>query len=281
MDSTTRTQQQTDVRLEGNAPLYLLINLDRSTDRLAIATSRLGAAGISFERLSAVEGAKLTLPMPGISPERYRRCHGRPLRLAEVGCYLSHLNAMRRFLETAHQHCVIFEDDVELVPSFGSVLADLVANDLHGFDMVRLQGRRPGIGFSVAQLPSGHALQVVLTRITGSSAYIINRRGAQRFLDTLMPMDVPFDHAFNRPLQTGVRIAFVTPFVVSPVNSTMPSTIESPRHLRAKTDPMFKKAGPIEKISVLRWRTVSEVSRGLAFFAEIARYYLNGRSTQR
>lgn len=258
-------------------PLYLLINLDRSTDRLAIATERLHAADITFERLPAVDGSKLSLPMEGISPEVYKRCHGRPLRLAEVGCYLSHLAAMRRLLDSDHQYCVVFEDDVELEPAFGDVVSDLVARDLAGFDMVRLQGRRPGLGFSVARLAGGHRLKVMLTRVTGSSCYIIARRGAERFLKTLMPMQVPFDHAYNRPLHTGVRIAFVAPYVVSPVNSTMPSTIESPRHERRKDDPMFKKVGPLDKLSVLRWRTNSEMSRGLAFFGEIARRAVTGR----
>jgi len=257
-------------------PLYLLINLDRSADRLAIATERLGTAGIAFERLSAVDGAKLSLPMPGISPEVYKRCHGRPLRMAEVGCYLSHLQAMQRLLDSDHEYCVVFEDDVELEPAFGAVVADLVARDLVGFDMIRLQGRRPGLGFAVAQLPGPHRLKVMLTRVTGSSCYIIARRGARRFLDTLMPMQVPFDHAYNRSLHTGVRIGFVVPYVVSPENSTMPSTIESPRHERRKDDPMFKKVGPIEKLSVLRWRTESEISRGLAFFSEIGRRMVTG-----
>jgi glycosyl transferase, family 25 len=240
--------------------LVLLINLDRAPGRLATTGESLRANGISFNRVSAVDGAKLTLPMPGVDPELYRKCHGRTLRLGEVGCYLSHLRAMQTFLDTAHDYCVILEDDAQIVAGAKDIIDHLTAANLHGFDVVRLQLRRWGLNFKAAQVSENHQLRVMATRVTGSMAYMINRRAAQRYLDRLLPMVVPLDHAFDRPWQLGLRIAFMMPALFTVSEDGLESQIELPgaaRAVAAKRD----KVGLLGKVSVLRWRTGTELAR--------------------
>ncbi|MDX2308404.1 MAG: glycosyltransferase family 25 protein [Hyphomicrobium sp.] len=252
------------------------MNLDRSPERLAETGAHLRAHGISFVRVPAVEGKNIGLPIPGIDPDVYRRNHGRTIRPGEVGCYLSHMKAMRTFLASSHAFCVILEDDATIAKGGKAAIDELVACQLAGFDIVRLQLRRRGIGATVARLPSGHRVRVMATRMTGSVAYILTRAAASRYLARLLPIVVPYDHAFDRPVHLGLSIGFVDPAPVIPAKSI--STIEPPKPDRrriAKAD----KVGVLGKIPVLRWRSETELARAFAASSEALRRNVLGRRT--
>ncbi len=52
----------------GNASLKVfLINLDRSADRLVAMQEKLGRAGLSFQRVPAVDGATIEFPISEFS----------------------------------------------------------------------------------------------------------------------------------------------------------------------------------------------------------------------
>lgn len=269
---------QTTVTDAIEEPLYLLINLDRSPDRLSATGAHLAGHGIRFTRLPAVEGKLVSLPVEGIDPSAYRRCHGRTIRPGEVGCYLSHMKAMRTFLATPHRYCVILEDDATVAPGGKSAVDALVAADLAGFDIVRLQLRRKGIGATVARLASGHRVRVMATRMTGSVAYILTRAAASRYLDRLLPLVVPYDHAFDRALHLGLKIGFADPAPFVPAVTA--STIEPPKPDRRRLA-VADKVGFWDKLPVLRWRAETEIARVMAATSEATRRNLLGRRTSK
>ena len=79
-------------------PVYVL-NLDRSTDRLAHITGQLSAMSMPFVRIAAVDGrAYPTTDDPEYSAARTRRFMGRELNAGELGCHQSHRAAARLFL---------------------------------------------------------------------------------------------------------------------------------------------------------------------------------------
>ena len=245
-----------------STPLILLINLDRSPDRLRAVTEHLGARGINFQRISALDGAKMDLARYA-DAARYKRCHGRDLRASEVGCYASHLKAMGLFLETSQQTCIILEDDARVSDNFVSVVNELISRDLCGYDMLRLQGRRQGLGVPTAQ-GTGWSIKVHATRVTGSTGYILNRKAAERYLHCLLPMEVPFDHAFDRALHVRLRLGAVLPYPVD--FAEVASTIETHNSV-----PRFGKVTGIDRWPVMAWRTQTEIARGLAFMVELPR----------
>ena len=257
-------------------PLYLLINLDRSPERLETTGTHLAARGITYRRLRGVDGKTLTLAPPAVQPFAYRRYHGRTLRAAEAGCYLSHLSAMETFLATAHDYCVVLEDDVEVVPDFADAVADLVANDLFDYDLVRLQGRRPGIGVRTHWAANDRSVKAMITRVTGSTAYILNRRAARKCLAQLIPMVVPFDHAYDRPLHLGLKIGHILPYPAHPARGWS-STIDAPRADQVQIN-VADKVGFIEKLPVLAWRAGTEIGRAAAALGPILRWRLWHRS---
>ncbi|WP_138469458.1 glycosyltransferase family 25 protein [Poseidonocella sp. HB161398] len=120
-----------------------VINLEGSRDRLAAASAHLEAAGLEFERCPAFDGrGKAPRELPGYYPPLDTLWNGTRLSGGEVGCYLSHLDAARRFLESGKSYGLVFEDDMHLTPAFPAVLeallSELDAGRLPGWRLINL-----------------------------------------------------------------------------------------------------------------------------------------------
>ena len=191
-----------------------VINLDRAPERLARIRFQLQALALPFTRLPAVDARALTPAQHAALDEAaYRRKHGMTPVLGELGCYLSHVEAMRLFLATDAAFALILEDDVLLQDSLPAVLQGLMANAAR-WDMVKLSAVHSGTPQRVLPLSPGHDLAVMLSRCTGSSAYLINRRAAQAYLREpggLLPMQLPYDHFFDQGWRFGLKVRLVTP----------------------------------------------------------------------
>ena len=112
-------------------PVYL-INLDSSTDRLATASAQLAKAGIQFERVPAYDGrGKNLVEFPEYLARRTHRAIGRDLVGGEIGCYLSHLAVLERFITSGSENCVVLEDDLVI----SDTLAEAVENILLELEM--------------------------------------------------------------------------------------------------------------------------------------------------
>lgn len=114
-----------------------LINLDKSTERLAHMQQLLASLDISYERMPAVCGAEL-------SQEELTRCFDAKRSLianrsvmtpGEIGCALSHLSVYRRMMDERLDSALVFEDDIDLAPTFPEALAQAY----RGLDVSRPQ----------------------------------------------------------------------------------------------------------------------------------------------
>lgn len=194
-----------------------LINLDRSPDRLAVMKERLDALGLPWQRISAVEGKLLDLPnLPELSIPQFLAHHGKQPKPAEVGCYMSHLKVFQAFLDTppqAAQFALILEDDVEFAPDFMQVIEGLIRHAAD-WDLVRLSGFHSGGPVGIRELSPGRQLAIMFFQQTSSAAYIINRHAAQRMLERLVPMSVPYDHAYDQPWALGLKARMVSPLPI-------------------------------------------------------------------
>lgn len=109
-----------------------VINLDGSEGRMSSIKSSLDMQMIPFSRVSAVDGR-------GLSPDLFDEYHdskskkyyGRALSGAEVACYLSHIKALKLFLESDADVGIIFEDDVKIDENFKEVFLDSVDKILY------------------------------------------------------------------------------------------------------------------------------------------------------
>ncbi len=191
-----------------------VINLDRAPERLARISAQLTGLGLPFTRLPAVDASQLrTEERALLDDAAYRQRHGMTPVLGELGCYLSHVAVMKAFLASPAQFALVLEDDVLLRPSLPTVLQGLLAQ-AGRWDMVKLSGVHSGTPVPVAEVTRGHALAVMLSRCTGSSAYLINRQAAQTYLQQpggLLPMALPYDHVFDQGWRFGLKVRLVTP----------------------------------------------------------------------
>lgn len=192
-------------------PCVLVINLDRSPQRLANMRERLAGWPWPWERLPAVDGSALAeWPAAEVDEAAYRRRHGRELPRGEVGCYLSHLRAMRRFLETGSEHLVLLEDDALPGPDFVPVVERLLERGAD-WDLVKLSGFHRCGPWTVAALTPHHRLAIPFARQGNTAALVMNRTAAARLLQALQPMSLPYDHALERPWTCGLRLRVVVP----------------------------------------------------------------------
>ncbi|PUE09486.1 hypothetical protein B9Z51_11550 [Limnohabitans sp. T6-5] len=213
--------------------LILVINLDRAPQRLEKIKLQLDRLGLPWERLLASDGQQLDMADPSLFDNKtFAIRHGKTALAGEIGCYLSHARALERLLSSEAQYAVILEDDVLLQDDLPDVLIALDKRSLD-WDMVKLSGIHRGHPLSLGKLTDQHELTVMMSRYTGASAYIVNKRAAQIYVQGLLPMRIPYDHEFDRGWHWALKIRAVlpTPCVHDQV---VQSTIESPANNRLK-----------------------------------------------
>ncbi|WP_090140472.1 glycosyltransferase family 25 protein [Limnohabitans sp. DM1] len=195
--------------------ICFVVNLDRSPERLARISVQLQQANIEFCRFAAVDGSKIDWRSPNmLDIQSYHRHHGKEPTAGEVGCFASHVGLMRTFLEGPHAYCLVLEDDAIVPTDFLSLVEALIVSPACG-DMTMLYGNRPGLAVKTARLGDGkHDVVGYFGKQTGTVAYLINRKAARAYVDNLLPMRLPIDHAFGQPWVFGIRMRGVRPFPI-------------------------------------------------------------------
>ncbi len=247
-------------------PAIYVINLDRDTARMATIARNLAKLGLDYERIPAVLGKELPDLDSHFDAAQYPlHNHADRPRPGEVGCYLSHIKAMRRLLETDKTCALILEDDVELLPEARECLEALAGRD--DWDMVKLFCFHRGTPVRVAEVARGRHLCVHLTRTTSTAAYMVNRRAAERLVAGLLPMREQIDHAHDRPWETGLRIRGLRPLVARLDETALVTTIEGNAGPAAPAS-----GGPAKRSGrLLIRRTCKEVRRLLWGVGEVLR----------
>src|SRR5262245_1473060 len=160
----------------------VVINLDRSPDRLAHMTGEFARVGLAFERFAAVDGADL--------PESVRPyfCDAAgevvsPLRPGEVGCYASHLCIWQRIISGQYGSPVLVCVAGFALPAvLPGLLARVLAAAPAGWDLVRLSSTSRWALSAVKPIDAGHGL-LRFSRHPGlTGAQLVSRAGAAKLL---------------------------------------------------------------------------------------------------
>lgn len=208
-----------------------IINLDRAPDRWAFVERSFAGTGIEVCRVPGIDGKLLPQPCDDYPDALYHRYHGRPNTPGTTGCFLSHVKALKFFLETGDAHGIIVEDDAQLGPKFEKVMAEAMRYSGE-WDILRLTGLSDGMPMRVADLGDGYSLNVSLGRLKGLGVYAVNRKAAERWVETLLPMRVPVDHAMDREWFCGLRAMTVQPFPASQTDHDFKSSIQIGKSLK-------------------------------------------------
>jgi len=172
----------------------LVINLDRSKERLVQVTSEFARIGVAFERIAAVDAA-------GIS--KAPRLTG-----AETACFRSHQLCWRMIADGSETHGAVFEDDVVFGHDAGPLLGDTswVPKDA---DLVKLETFLDPvrIGRQRRQVAHGYSVTRLFGRHYGSAAYILSKSAAKKLLRLTRHLRSPVDNAlFDPTTLTCVRL---------------------------------------------------------------------------
>lgn len=188
----------------------MVINLDRSPERLESITRQLSALGLSFERIAAIDGRKM-------SPEEFERLEARyddprkfvfrkALFPTEVACFLSHAACWQKLVESDSEWGLVMEDDVTLSPRFKlfATSSDWIPQ---GVCIVQIHGYCQ-TAFTVTEsypVFDTELLRIIRPTPLGCVAYLIHREAAAYALATYRPIPAPVDDWLFYPYSDFAR----------------------------------------------------------------------------
>lgn len=188
-----------------DALAVFLINLDASTARRATAERWLDEVGLRATRIAARDGAA-PADRRHYGGLRARLRFGRSLAAAELGCFLSHRDAARRFLDSGARLGLVLEDDARPLPGAAALLAGLTGHlPAAGWDAANLgaaatQFRHAAPGTEGRALPLPAHLFPLTTH-----AILWSREGAARFLARTARIDMALDHWLRHEMTRSGR----------------------------------------------------------------------------
>lgn len=207
----------------------LIINMDRSPDRLAFMKAQCAKAGLSFTRVPGL----LADALPAELNRHVFGAETRPptLKTGEIGCFAAHLSvfagiAAGRYAPVA----LVLEDDCALPADLGAVIAALLRAAPGDWDLIRLTNKPKRAYLPVAHLPSGHQVIRYSKVPNCAGGYLVSLAGARKLLRSSV-RDLPFDEFLRRPWLHGCSIYGLWPPLVEQLD--LPSCIDTVEDRRA------------------------------------------------
>ncbi|MDO4583388.1 MAG: glycosyltransferase family 25 protein [Planctomycetia bacterium] len=208
-----------------------VINLDRSRDRWERVEQHFAALSIPLIRVPAVDGRET----PELEQKPFFdtwgfafRC-GKKVLPGELGCYASHLKAIRTFLASKMEFALICEDDALPREDLEQVLEETIA--LGGWELLRLVQCREKSFVPWKKLSGNRFLGTNITGFSYAAGYVLSRRGAENVLAKLSVMRQPYDLALFHGWW-GIREASVFPCPILLDETREMSTIQTCRQHR-------------------------------------------------
>lgn len=204
----------------------LTINLARSAERWARISATAEGSGVDLERIDAVDGSTIApSDRTDLDVAGFGKYHGRTVLDGEYGCYMSHLAALRRVIERGDTIAIITEDDVGFTSGLAARVRALFAANPQ-MELVKLFNHRTSGFVSHGHSALGDEFGRCIHGPQGSAAcYAVTRPGAQKLLDVLKPMWLPYDIAFERGWSTGVGTYTTRRHLVNFMGDAAASTI--------------------------------------------------------
>ena len=206
---------------------YLCINLPWARERRQAILSQAEKTGIDVEFVEAIAGKDL----PDVVPEYDRRerfkTFNYDLMPNEIACMLSHMKAMRVFLESGAEYGVIMEDDAVFADNIAAAVQE-VTEHLTGWEIAKLNTDDNSKLYPIGD-EGGTLTRAVFPKklLWVAVGWIYTRRGAERMLEALqtfsLPADVQLGHCIlKRHIPTiGITPSLITTSDPHSENSTL------------------------------------------------------------
>jgi len=204
-----------------------VINLDRSQDRWNKMKENIEKFNIqNVSRFKAIDSRSLTEEQISlIDPEAWKLVQNKTKLFAcdhvlgSIGCYLSHVFAMKNFVEEMNDKdfCVIVEDDIEFDSLFESKFRNVLVNAPIGWGLISLGKVVPKIfGFSLLpKIRSSGGIIFVSMPFVGATCYVVEKSYAKFLVDNAFPSKVQYDWYISQMLcRDPYKIYFITKPIV-------------------------------------------------------------------
>jgi hypothetical protein len=206
--STTTTETQHKI---------FIINLAQHTHRKDRMLHIMKNSGISnYEFVKAIDGR--TLPQSVIDSVYDKKSavevYQRDLACTEIGCALSHYNCYESIIKQDLDFGVIFEDDVELLPTFTASQLRIPAN----VDILLIGGR-----IREKKDPTTAEIIPLQHNADGAYAYVVSRNGARKLIEYHDKIRHVSDN-WGAMLEVGIKIYYLSEMIVN-VNREIDSYI--------------------------------------------------------
>lgn len=189
-----------------------VINMKGAVARMEHMQKQLEKAKLNFIRQEGVIGAQLVTPHKHFSQWSYKYLHGRGWAPRELGCYLSHIACLEKFLSSEFEYALILEDDATIHPDLVLILSNAVKYSAH-WNMLRLSTVNSGKWIRVREI-GNYSLCVCLTREKGAGGYVVDKIAARQMLKKMLPMRLAWDIAFDLEWFLGFKTLGVYPMPV-------------------------------------------------------------------
>jgi len=192
-------------------PSYL-INLSENTGRYMRSKTQFDAQGVSFQRIDAINGWKLSeRDIVDVYDAKANARRGKfPLVEPEIGCYLSHIEAWRIIADTDAPGGFVFEDDFEANELLAPCLRKLSTDN--GWDTIKLFSLDPDPPMRNRRDLGGGVIVGIPRRVpTCMIAYGVSRSAARQLAGRAIPFFRPVDEDHKFFWETGLRVALVAP----------------------------------------------------------------------
>lgn len=175
-----------------------LINLDKDTDRLGFFKSNFERLGITFERISAVDGRTFSEPdyqkFMDSRPRDYNRVQTKTWLRGQMGCFLSHHSAWKRIAEDSEPFGAVFEDDIHVSDDLKQILQtdSWIPQNV---DIIRLETSTNRVRLTPQPILSYKKRNLYGVKSTSwcAGAYILSRKAAQKLVDLSEKYHEPAD----------------------------------------------------------------------------------------
>ncbi|WP_369726027.1 glycosyltransferase family 25 protein [Bradyrhizobium sp. LLZ17] len=248
-----------------------IINLDRDVARWQTMSDALGSFGIPYQRVRAIDARKrISLIRRVVRRDFVYAPARRDLTDAEVGCYLSHLAALKRMIRQRLPVAMIFEDDVVFDSDFSNFYHRDLTKFLTATDIVKFEGiHYPHTSRSGIEIATGTTGRLLLRMrpTLGAAAYAVTRKGALALLKAASVPDRPFDHKLAYYDRHWVDYAETEPFLAR--QASYASNLEDERKIHDLS-------GLRLRLSQLR-TSVSAPKRAAARFIYLAKLVIKQR----
>ena len=212
-----------------NDLMTYVINLKKDVERKEIIIKQLENNNLNYEITEAVNGSELDLEK--LKKENMIKITEGELKKGQYGCYLSHINIWKKFLETDKKYCLVLEDDALLCDNFNKKINHMIweLNNLdlniskNNVDMIYLIPETSCIPFfgkepcnKFAEHPNIKNISKPVHLGYGMYGYIITRKGAENLLKLAIPMTLPIDvltHHLNYTNTLNI-VKTVNPYVI-------------------------------------------------------------------